>query len=275
MGTELLRAGGGEQECRELWNLTHPERVQAIHQAYVNAGARVLLTNSFQLNPEALDRHGLRPRLAEMERAAVALARSAAGQERFVLGDVGPIGGEPDANPDTVTEIVRSLEGVDGLLLETYSSPAALDLARALGESTSIPVLLSLTYERDGSARPVSRGGQSPEWYAERARGSHVAALGVNCGRDMDMEAIGEVIRRYRRVCDLPLFTRPNAGTPSRMAEGWIYPESPERLASRLPELLEAGAIMIGGCCGTTPEHIAAFRRVIDSRQARRRRLPG
>jgi 5-methyltetrahydrofolate--homocysteine methyltransferase len=93
-----------------------------------------------------------------------------------------------------------------------------------------------------------------------------LAALGgVNCGRDVGMGELIEIVRRYRAVTDLPLFARPNAGTPARRGEDWVYPESPAALAERLPELLEAGVALVGGCCGTTPSHIAAFRAVVEA----------
>ena len=92
----------------------------------------------------------------------------------------------------------------------------------------------------------------------------NVAALGVNCGREIEMNEIVEIIRRYREVTKIPLFARPNAGTPERTGSVWHYPRTPEAMASCLPELLEAGVSMVGGCCGTTPEHIAAFRQVIE-----------
>ena len=91
-----------------------------------------------------------------------------------------------------------------------------------------------------------------------------VSALGVNCGRDIGMDDIIEIVRRYRQVTDLPLFARPNAGTPVCEGDRWVYPLTPAEMARRLPELLEAGISMVGGCCGTTPEHIAAMRPVVE-----------
>jgi methionine synthase I (cobalamin-dependent) len=120
----------------------------------------------------------------------------------------------------------------------------------------------------------VTSSGHSPEWFANRARDWGLAALGVNCGRDIGMDEVIEIIRRYRRVTDLPLFARPNAGTPVRQGKRWVYPHTPERMAARLSELLEAGVCMVGGCCGTTPEHIAAFKPIIDEWNERRRRRP-
>jgi 5-methyltetrahydrofolate--homocysteine methyltransferase len=271
MGTELQRAGIGPEECHERWNQTHPNRVRAIHQAYADAGAEVLLTNTFQANPGHLAHFGLEDRLEEMNRAAVSLARKAAGRSNFVLGSIGPIvdplSGKEFADHKMLPRVLSSLDEADGILLETCSSPRALAVVqyafhRLAGVET--PLLLSLTYRRSPAGRLVTFSGHAPETYARHAERHGVAALGVNCGRDINMEDIIEIIRRYRAVTDLTLFARPNAGTPTKQGDRWVYPHTPEAMAARLPELLEAGASMIGGCCGTTPAHIAAFRTAID-----------
>ncbi len=255
MGTELQKRYIKPGECFEAWNLTHAEQVQAIHQCYVNAGADCLLTHTFQANPTALARHGLQDRLAEIGRAALDNARSA--HPRFVLGDIGPL---------ILTElesVVEALRDADALLLETWSDPSVLEAARKI---TSLSVLVSLTYRRDDSGRVSSTSGHAPEWFAERAADHNIAALGVNCGRDIGMNEIIDIVCRYRRHTPLPLFARPNAGTPMRERDVWQYPLTPQRMAEHLPALMDAGANMIGGCCGTTPEHVAALRAVIHGR---------
>ena len=272
MGTELQRAGLRPDECGELWNLTHAERVRAIHETYVEAGAQVLLTNTFQSNPPQLARFGLADRLEEINRQALWLARKAAGRSCFVLADVGPIldaaGKTEFADYKALARVLTSLDGADGFLFETCSSPRALSAVRyAFHRVAEIetPLLLSLSYRRSPSGELVTHSGHAPETYARHAESHGVAALGVNCGLDIGMEEIIAVIRRYRRETDLPLFARPNAGTPTKQGDRWIYPHTPEAMAARRPELLEAGVSMVGGCCGTTPEHIAAFRVVLAS----------
>jgi len=160
----------------------------------------------------------------------------------------------------------------DAILLEACSSPRVRYALARLRSQSNLPLLLSLTYLRDERGRLVTSSGHSPEWFAERARGFGADALGVNCGRDIGMGEVIEIVRRYRAVTDLPLFARPNAGTPIKKGKRWVYPHSSEAMATRLPELLEAGVSMVGGCCGTTPEHIAAFRPVIDKWNRRRGR---
>jgi 5-methyltetrahydrofolate--homocysteine methyltransferase len=272
MGTELQRAGIRPGECYELWNLTHPDWVRAIHQAYVSAGARCLLTNTFQAQPPALAEHGLQERLAEINAAAVAIARSACGSAGFVLASIGP--SSQPLSPTHWAQLVRSLHAADGLLLETWSDLRGLtalqELRRANEELAALPVLCSLTYRRETSGELRTLEGLAPEAIAGLVRDSGIAALGVNCGRDLGMDEISAILRRYRRATDLPLFARPNAGTPARRGDCWVYPQTPAYMADRLPELLAAGLAMVGGCCGTTPEHIAAFRSVVEAWNGRR-----
>jgi 5-methyltetrahydrofolate--homocysteine methyltransferase len=272
MGTQLQRLGLGPDECGEFWNVMRGGSVRAVHDAYVAAGAEVLLTNTFQAHPARLARFGLEDRLEEINGNAVRLARKAAGRSRFVLGDIGPIRA-PDGRTEfadfkDLARMLASLDGVDGFLFETWLHPCVLPvLEYAFHRVVEVdtPLLLSLSYQRTPSGQLVTISGHAPETFARHAEQHGVAALGVNCGRDIDMSDISDIIRRYRAETDLPLFARPNAGTPMKQGDRWIYPYTPEVMAARLPELLEAGVSMIGGCCGTTPEHIAAFRPIIDA----------
>ncbi len=270
MGTELQRAGLAAGESAELWNLTYGERVQAIHQAYVEAGSECLLTNTFQANRQVLEKKGWPADLETVSRKALELARAAAGPERFVLGDIGPI--EDKWRMPPLQQVVRSLRAADAILLETFSDLDGLwavkYVCRPCIEDEQVPVLLSLTYRRAPDGVLTTEAGQPPEVFARLASSYGVAALGVNCGRHIGLDETIEIIRRYRRLTDLPLFARPNAGTPNLIDGKWFYPLTPLEMAVRLPELIEAGANLIGGCCGTTPAHIVAFRRVIDDYNA-------
>ncbi len=266
MGTELQKLGRGPGECGELWNLTRPDAVRSVSEAYAAAGAAYLLTNTFQANPVALERFGERERLKAICRAGVELARAAAGPGRFVVADVGPVmdaGGEEFVGSEALREAVRPLAGADGVLLETWSSPAALDAADRLAawpETRRLPVILSLTYRRHFDGQLLTQSGHAPEWFARRVRDHGVAVLGVNCGRDVGPDQVVEILKRYREETDLPLLARPNAGTPAEVEGRWVYPLTPEGLASRVTDFVAAGAALIGGCCGVGPEHIAACR---------------
>jgi 5-methyltetrahydrofolate--homocysteine methyltransferase len=260
MGTQLLSAG---LLCPERANLEAADRVRAIHAAAILAGARVLLTNTFQLNPVALARHGLADRLEAIARKAIHLARSG-GPRTWVLGAVGPMGSpgrnEEFADRKALARVLTALEGTDGILFETCSSPAALTAVEFVQHRVAavegLPLLLSLTYHRDGGGQIVTFSGHRPETFARHAARHGVSALGVNCGKEIDIPDVCEILRRYRDYTDLPLFARPNAGTLDTAGN---YPRSPEQMAAGVPAMIAAGAGMIGGCCGTTAAHIAAI----------------
>jgi 5-methyltetrahydrofolate--homocysteine methyltransferase len=262
MGTELQRAGLQSGQCGELWNLTRPELVRAVHERYVNAGARCLLTNTFQANPRALERHGRCHRMQEINQAAIEIARAAGGPDCFVLGDIGPLGDR--ASEEEIGDLVGSLCGADALFLETFSDRQDLDrVMNSVGQQSPadrLPVLFSLTYRKSPDGRIATYGGMAPDDMARDISSAGIAALGVNCGRDISMQDIVEIIRGYRSATDIPLFARPNAGTPERVESSWRYPHTPQAMASRVPDLLDAGVAMIGGCCGTSPDYIEAFR---------------
>jgi len=130
--------------------------------------------------------------------------------------------------------------------------------------------MLSLAFDRPSGDFYCTLDGQELEALAQWANQSGISALGVNCGRDIGTDEIIEIIHRYREETQLPVFARPNAGTPTRVGDRWVYPLTPEKMAERLSELLEAGVSMVGGCCGTTPEHIAAMRPIVDAWNAKR-----
>jgi methionine synthase I (cobalamin-dependent) len=280
MGTELRRAGLGDNELGELWNLTRPEKVQAIHKAYAEAGAEALLTNTFQANIIKSAEDETAAKLDLIVRHAVGLARAAGNPSTFVLGDVGPAETAMDLRiEENLGRVVQLFSGADAILLETRSRPLPSISAALATESDinhhGLPVLLSFTFRKDTASRQrysTSGQGLSPEALARMARHSGIAALGVNCGREISIGDCAEIIRRYRSETDLPLFARPNAGTPVKARNQWVYPQTPEMMGEQLPELLEAGVSMIGGCCGTTAAHIAEFRKVIDSWNRRDRK---
>jgi 5-methyltetrahydrofolate--homocysteine methyltransferase len=268
MGTRLLGPG---VTCCEQANLTHAGRVHSIHSGYVAAGAQVLLTNTFQANPASLARHGIEAQLEPIVARAIQLARLAA--PSFVLGDVGPIltpGSRREfADHGALRRTLAALAGVDGVLFETCSSPDALSAVsfatHRVHEVEDLPLLLSLTYHRD-AGKLVTFSGHAPEVFARHAARHGVAALGVNCGKEISLADVAEILRRYRAETDLPLFARPNAGTPD--AAG-AYSRSPADFAEATADLLDAGASMLGGCCGTTEAHIAAMAGVIDTLRGR------
>jgi 5-methyltetrahydrofolate--homocysteine methyltransferase len=264
MGTELQRAGMAREGGYEPCNLTHPETVRAIHRAYAQAGAEVLLTNTFQAHAGTLGSD--EDRMIAIIEAGVAHARSAFGGAGWALASIGPAAG---FDHETCARLLAACRNADGVLLETFSDvqhlTAVAGAARA-GLGSSTPLMVSFTF--DGKTLKTFAD-VSPEDCAKAAVELDAAALGVNCGRELGLAASAEILRRYRTISSIPLFARPNAGTPTA---GLNYPRDPEEMAAGLTGLLEAGAVMIGGCCGTTPEHIRAYHKVVDGWNARLRR---
>jgi methionine synthase I (cobalamin-dependent) len=259
MGTQLQRLGLRPGENGALWNLGYPKKVRAVHQAYLAAGAEVVLTNTFLANalPPAESR-------AVWRHALNVIGPGSA----FRIAAVGPVAGEDSTREfDDLRRVCvgewEPNERPDAILLETCSTPRVLYPLIPLRDGP-FPVLLSLTFRRDPKGRLLSASGHAPEWFARQVWRYQVAALGVNCGNEIGMDEIIEIVHRYRHETDLPLFARPNAGTPIRRGARWVYPRTPTEMAERLPELVEAGVSMVGGCCGTTPAHISAFRKVLD-----------
>lgn len=277
MGTELMLAGLEQGSCGEAWNLTAPERVLAIQKRYVAAGADCVITNTFGASRIGLARHGREADLTAINRAGAQIARAAfGGRPGFVLGDVGPTGEliEPygelsmEAANAAFTEQASVLveSGVDAIIIETQTSLEELGVALEAAQAAKAPcIIASLAYDvsPDGKSFHTMMG-VSPEaavCFAEE-RGAHILAL--NCGRGMDMPSAAAVTRLYRIESELPIMVQPNAGQPVLEGGRLVYHQSPTEMARAVPEALDAGAAIIGSCCGSTPEHTAAIRRAVN-----------
>jgi 5-methyltetrahydrofolate--homocysteine methyltransferase len=247
MGTELLRRYGSEFSDQYDADLVAP-----IHRDYLAAGAEVLLTNTFQVNPSALAKRNAGDQLHARWREAISLARGGP-SEPYVLADVGPI---ERLTPDLAAQVLNECVDVDGVLLETWTS---FDDLRRFADRPHLPLLVSFTFHRTSDLMTIH--GASPEECARTAQRYGAVAVGANCGKEIGMADMLEIVRRYHAVCELPVFVRPNAGTPR---SGLRYPRTPATMTAALVPLLEEGIAMIGGCCGTTPAHIERFRAVVD-----------
>jgi len=277
MGTQLMLAGLEQGSCGEAWNITHPERVLAIQRRYADAGADCIITNTFGGSRLMLRRHGHEPQLAEINAAAARIAREAfGGRKGYVLGDVGPLGailepyGDlPAADAQSALEeqsLALVKAGVDAIIIETQTSLEELGIAIDAAKAANAPcVIASLAYDLsiDGTFYKTMMG-VSPEQAAEFAeeRGAHIIAL--NCGTGMDMKGAAMVARLYRAHCGLPIMVQPNAGLPVLENLKAVYKQLPADTAREVPAALEAGAGIIGSCCGSTPEHTREIRRMVD-----------
>jgi 5-methyltetrahydrofolate--homocysteine methyltransferase len=278
MGTQLMLAGLEQGGCGEAWNLSHPERVLAIQRRYVDAGSDCLITNTFGGSRIMLRRHGRDGDVAAVNKAAVAIARDAFdGGLGYVLGDVGPFGGLMEPYGEFTAAEVRAafLEqcralvdaGADAIIIETQTALEELGLAiESAREAGAACVIGSMAYDvtLDGSTFRTMMG-VDPERAAEflQDAGADVAAL--NCGTRMDMQRAREGVERYRRATDLPVMAQPNAGQPRLVDMKVVYDESPAEMVAGVVPLLDAGAGILGACCGSTPDHIAAFRGAVDA----------
>jgi 5-methyltetrahydrofolate--homocysteine methyltransferase len=277
MGTQLMLAGLEQGGCGEAWNLTHPERVLAIQRRYAEAGADCILTNTFGGSRIMLNRHGNAERVAEINCAAVQIAREAFGdRDGYVIGDIGPFGGLMEPYGDFTEAEVRAAfaeqaraltdAGADAIIIETQTSLEELLLGIQAARDAGIACIIgSMAYDvtLDGSTFRTMMG-IDPERAAEfmQEHGAEIVAL--NCGTGMDMERARQAVVRYRAVTDLPLMGQPNAGQPKLVNMKVVYDETPDQMVTGVVPLLEAGANIVGACCGSTPDHIAAFRRAID-----------
>jgi 5-methyltetrahydrofolate--homocysteine methyltransferase len=286
MGTQLMMAGLEQGSCGEAWNLSHPERVLAIQRQYVEAGSDCLITNTFGGSRIMLNRHGQAGHVAEINRAGVRIAREAFGDRQgYVLGDIGPFGGLMEPYGDfTETQVRDAFEeqaqalvgaGADAIIVETQTSleELALALAAARGAGAAC-VIGSMAYDvtLDGSTFRTMMG-IDPEQAAAFMQDHGADIVALNCGTGMDMTRAREAIERYREATSLPLMAQPNAGQPKLVAMKVVYDETPEQMMIGVVPLLQAGARIVGGCCGSTPDHIRAFRREMDRHVARQRDL--
>lgn len=262
MGTELQKLGMDDQSCYELCNLTSPQHVRKVHQSYIDAGSECLVTNTFQAHPQALQSHEMANRLSEITHTAIELARSVAGSQRPVLASVGP---QESPTEKTLGPVIRSVRNADAILLETWSGGFEQAVDIALSEEfnlRSLPVCLSLTFLKGKDGKPcLYKSGQDAKTVADIVRRTGVTALGVNCGKDIGRNELRSILSGFRSVTGLPLFVRPNAGTPIQVNGSWHYPHSPHDMVQWVDDWVSLGVRMIGGCCGTTPAHIQAFSR--------------
>lgn len=267
-GTMLMARGLPTGDAPERVCLERPEILTGIASLYLGAGAEVVTTNTFGANPARLSLHGLEGRLEEICRAAVAAVRDATGERAWVSGSIGPTGKllaplgdlDPAAAREGLERQAAALAaaGADLLCVETMTDLAEAELAvRAAREAApSLPIVATMSFEA------TKRGfftvmGASPAKAAVRLAAAGADVVGANCG---DGAAMAGIARELRASGPLPVAVRPNAGLPTLANGALTWPETPEAMAARVPELLAAGVSLVGGCCGTTPEHVRALR---------------
>ncbi|MEW5702453.1 MAG: homocysteine S-methyltransferase family protein [Candidatus Zixiibacteriota bacterium] len=272
-GTMLLDSGLDAGVCPETLNLDRPDRLAALARAYRDAGADIVQTNTFGASPLKLALSDLAEKTEEINANAVHAVRKAVGTTAYICGSCGPSGRllEPygDTEPQAVYgSFVRQIQalvgaGVDAICIETMTdlAEATLGVRAARAVSSTIPVFASMTFD------PTPRGfitimGVSVEQAASRLAAAGADVIGSNCGNGI--ENMVRIAAEFRKVTNLPVLIRPNAGLPEIDGDRPAYRESAAFMVPHFRALVELGVQVIGGCCGTTPEHIAALRGAAD-----------
>ncbi len=259
-GTQLQARGLDPGAAPDTWNLTHPELVEAVARAYVEAGSQVILTNTFRANAIAMQGD-----LEAINRAGVAISKRAAAGQALVFASIGPTGkmlmaGEigPEQAQAAFAAQAAALAGAgaDALLVETMSEIEEARLAVAAARSTGLPVIVSFAFD-SGKNKDRTMMGATPEAVAAAMVEAGADAVGANCG--VGVEYAAAICRRLHAACGLPVWIKPNAGLPKMEGTDIRYNVSAESFASHYPAICQAGASFLGGCCGSTPDFIRAL----------------
>ncbi len=273
MGTQLFDMGLGVSQCPHAWNIEHPDKVRAIHKAYYDAGADIIFTNTFGANKYRLSQFELQNKVSELNQGGVEAAKHLGDRPYLIAGDIGPTGyllqpyGEhhPDDFVQCFRDQAHALEqaGVDLFAIETQSDPQeALATIKGIRKESTKPIIVSFSFQF-GKQGHRTMMGTSPKEALEAVQDTDIQGFGVNCGEGM--EKYLDLIPILRPLTTLPLMVKPNAGVPEMVGGITKYSESQSDFQRMIPQILSAGADLIGGCCGTTPDHIRVIREAVDA----------
>jgi len=267
-GTLLMEKGLKPGECADNWNITNQSAIKGVARAYIDAGSDMIGTNSFGASRIKLERYGLADKTIEINRAAASLSREVAGNDIFVMGTIGPTGkllmmGEVTDNElyDGFSEQVSALDqgGADAIIIKTMSDIREVMIAlRAIKENTSCEAICSMTFEKSQMGGYFTMMGITPLEMVKQLSSLGPDILGSNCGAGVD--EMSEVAEEFKATGSLtPIIIQSNAGLPLYQNGNITYPGTAADMAIAVPEMINLGVKIIGGCCGTTPEHIKAI----------------
>lgn len=269
-GTELFKSGLTHGNCPEEWNLSHPQIVRKIAENYLAAGSDIILTNTFGANRFQLERYGLAEKAREINKTGAALTRQACRDKAVTAASIGPSGklflmGEVSQEElfDAFCEQARGLKegGAQWIVVETMTDTGEMEIAVRAAVAAGLPVVASMTYEKTPRGYHTIMG-QTPNDAVDAAVKAGASYIGANCGCGIDSYV--EIASVLRSLAELPVWIKANAGLPELIGGKTVYSMTADKYASYVKYILEAGACVIGGCCGTSPEYIKKIRAVVD-----------
>jgi len=270
-GTQMQKRGLKRGECPDSWNLSHPERVLEVAQQYVDAGSQIILTNTFGGSRLALKKFKLDEKTVEINMTGVEISKKAADDRAYVFASIGPTGMMLVTRETTEEELQNVFEeqadaqaraGADGIIVETMIDVVEAKIAATAAKQTGLPVIVSMVYD-SGENKDRTMMGDFPEQVLEELMSIGIDGIGANCGQGI--EAFLPICSRLRQATDLPIWMKPNAGLPEIVDDKTVFRTTAREFVQYIPELIQAGAGFIGGCCGTDEEFVRTIRETIDN----------
>jgi 5-methyltetrahydrofolate--homocysteine methyltransferase len=274
MGTMLMERGLNPGEPPESYNLTHPEVLEEIAELYVDAGADIIQTNTFGASPLKLSLYSMEDKTDQINRAAIRAVKKAIGEQSYISASCGPCGrllkpyGDVEQD-DVYNSFVEQMhiisdEGIDIICVETMTdlNEALIALKAAKTAAPSIPVIVTMTFDLTPKGFYTIMGTDITAAVTHLEQGG-ADIIGSNCGNGIDNMIL--IAAEFKQKSKLPIIIQSNAGIPEVKDNRVMYPETPRFMAERVKKLVTLGVSIIGGCCGTTPEHIRAIKKTLDS----------
>lgn len=264
-GTQLQARGLAIGDFPDAWNLSHPDRVEEVARAYVEAGSQVILTNTFGANRVRLAEAGLGNQTAEINQRGVEISRRAAAGKAAVFASIGPSGKLIMTGETSPTELAAAFveqaqaiarAGADAIVVETMSDLEEAKLAVAAALTTGLPVVACMVFDA-GKDKDRTMMGSTPEQVAKTLTEAGADVIGANCGQGI--AGFVPICRRLRAATDRPLWLKPNAGLPQLIDGKAAYTTTPDEFVAFVPELVQQGAGFLGGCCGSSPAFIQSL----------------
>ena len=269
-GTQLQKKGIKRGECPDSWNLKHPDWVEEVARGYIDAGSRVILTNTFQSNRLSLERYDLGDKAVEINTCGVEISKKVAGDGNYVFASIGPSGRMLLTKETTEDELQSVFEeqantvakaGADGIIVETMIDIVEAKIAATAAKQTGLPVIASMVFDA-GENKDTTLMGNTPEQAAEELAKIGVDGVGANCGQGI--EGYIPICKRLRQATDLAVWIKPNAGLPVVEDEKTIFYTTAQEFVEYVPELIRAGANFVGACCGSDQDFVREIRRIVD-----------